>query len=155
MDAEDLNFRRFRAIFYLTASGSVFWLAAIVAAPYLRSRGLGSAGFFYACFASTCHQIPSRSFALWGFPMAVCARCFGIYTGFAAGVLLYPFRRGFSAPALPSLKMFAFVSMPIVIDTAGNFLKLWDTGSLFRFLTGFIWGMILPLYWFAGLAGLF
>lgn len=156
MDAESLTSRRRLArIYFATAAGTALWVAAIVGAPYLRSRGVGGAGFLYACFAPICHQLPSRSFFLWGFPMAVCARCLGIYAGFSAGVLFFPFRRGFSAPRLPPLKIFALVSLPILLDTAGNFLKLWNTGSLLRFLTGFLWGTILPFYWFAGLADLF
>lgn len=156
MDAEGLKSRRrFRTVYFATAAGVVLWLAAIAGAPYLRSRGLGAAGFFYACFAPTCHQIPSRSFLLWGFPLAVCARCFGIYAGFALGVLFYPRQRDLSVHALPSLKTFVLVTLPIAADTAGNFLRLWDSTGLVRLLTGIVWGGILPWYWFAGLDGLF
>jgi len=139
-------------LYFLTAGGTLLWIAAIVAAPYLRSRGLGQAGWFYACFAPLCHQIPDRSFFLWGFPLAVCARCFGIYTGFAAGVIAYPFHRGFDAARIPRLKMFLLVSAPIVLDTGGNFLHLWETGHLLRFLMGFLWGALLPFYFLTGLA---
>jgi uncharacterized membrane protein len=139
--------------FYLLTMGGLFlWIAAIVAAPYLRSRGWGQAGWLYACFAPLCHQIPDRSFFLWGFPLAVCARCFGIYAGFAAGLMVYPFRRGFDAARLPRLRMFLLVSFPIALDTGGNFLRLWETGHLLRFLTGFLWGSILPFYFLTGLA---
>ncbi|MHB8054917.1 MAG: DUF2085 domain-containing protein [Candidatus Aminicenantales bacterium] len=156
MDTESLNSRRrIVRIYVATTAGTALWLAAVVGAPYLRSRGVGGAGFLYACFAPFCHQLSSRSFFLWGFPLAVCARCLGIYAGFAAGVLFYPVRRGFFAARLPALKIFVLVSLPIVLDTGGNFLKLWNTGSLLRFLLGFLWGTILPFYWFAGLADLF
>jgi uncharacterized membrane protein len=156
MDAENLKLRRrVLLIYFATSAGTALWLAAIVGAPYLRSRGFGGASFLYACFAPICHQIPSRSFFLRGFPLAVCARCLGIYAGFAAGVLFYPFGRGFSAPRLPRLKIFVLVSLPIILDTAGNFFRLWNTGNVLRFLTGFLWGTILPFFWFAGLADLF
>jgi len=156
MDAENLNSRRrFIRIYGTTVAGTVLWLAAIIAAPFLRSRGFGGAGFFYACFAPVCHQIPSRSLFLWGFPLAVCARCFGIYIGFAAGLFLYPFLRGFSSVRLPLLKTFVFVSFPLVLDFAGNILRLWSTSNIPRLLIGFLWGTILPFYFLAGLAGLF
>lgn len=156
MDAEGLNpLRRFRSIYAATVVGTAVWLAATLAAPFMRSRGFGAADFLYVCFSPTCHQIPSRSFFLWGFPAAVCARCLGIYAGFAIGVLLYPFRRGLPPRPIPTLKTFILFTLPIVADTAGNFLGLWNTGNMLRFLTGSLWGTILPLYWFAGLAGLF
>lgn len=42
-------------------------------------------------FSGICHQMPERSFCLWGHPLAVCARCMGIYAGFLFAVLLFPF----------------------------------------------------------------
>jgi len=37
-------------------------------------------------FSSLCHQIPGRSPAVDGVPLAVCDRCLGIYSGFALGL---------------------------------------------------------------------
>jgi uncharacterized membrane protein len=34
-----------------------------------------------------CHQLPSRSFFLWGTPLALGARCFGIYSGMLATLM--------------------------------------------------------------------
>jgi uncharacterized membrane protein len=155
MDSKNLNRRRYVLIYALTAAGILFWIAALLGAPWLRSRSFGGSGFIYACFAPVCHQIPARSFFLWGYPLAVCARCFGVYTGFAGGVLLYPFLRGWKAPRLPRLKTLVLFSAPIVFDTAGNFLRIWDTGGILRFLTGIFWGLILPFYFLTGLAELF
>jgi len=44
--------------------------------------------------------------------------------------------------------------LPIVIDTVGN-LFLWMSPGWLRFLLGFIWGLILPFYFIAGLADYF
>lgn len=155
MGPESLNRGRVILVYALTAAGTLLWLAAVFAAPWLRSRGAGGAGFFYACFAPICHQLPARTFLLWGYPMAVCARCFGVYSGFAGGVLLYPFLRGFSAARLPALKMLILASAPIVVDTSANVLKLWNTAGIPRFLFGFAWGLILPFYFLTGLLELF
>jgi uncharacterized membrane protein len=43
--------------------------------------------------ALICHQRPERSFWLFGAPVAVCARCLGIYLGAARGLLLRTSRR--------------------------------------------------------------
>lgn len=37
-----------------------------------------------------CHQLPERSFAVGGVPLALCHRCTGIVAGFLAGALLVP-----------------------------------------------------------------
>jgi len=145
---------RILRIYLPTVAGTLIWIAAIVAAPWLKSRGIDGARWLYACFAPICHQSPSRSFFLAGFPLAVCARCFGVYAGFAAGLLLYPFRRGFSSVRVPKWQTFFLVSAPIVFDTGGNLLRLWDTGDGLRFLTGLLWGAILPFYFIAGIGGL-
>lgn len=47
-----------------------------------------------AFFAPVCHQDAARSFWFLGAPVAVCARCLGIYLGAAAGVWLRARRRG-------------------------------------------------------------
>ena len=44
------------------------------------------------------------------------------------------------------------MSLPIVADTAANFLSLWMTGDWLRFATGVLWGTILPYYFIPGLA---
>src|ERR1043165_9302763 len=63
------------------------WLSLILGAPLLRAHGHEALALLaYRVFAALCHQIPERSFYLAGQPLAVCARCFGIYAGFALGV---------------------------------------------------------------------
>jgi len=143
------------SIYSLTMAGAIVWLAAIILAPYLRSRGVRLNSLIYAAFAPTCHQIPSRSFHLWGFPLAVCGRCTGIYAGFLAGLLALPFIRGLGRTDLPRVWSFALATGPMVVDAFGNFFGLWSTCNALRFATGFIWGTILPFYLLAGLNSLF
>ncbi|MBI1745048.1 MAG: DUF2085 domain-containing protein [Acidobacteria bacterium] len=44
----------------------------------------------YQSYAGLCHQIPERSFSLFGIPLAVCQRCAAIHFGLLAGLALYP-----------------------------------------------------------------
>jgi uncharacterized membrane protein len=141
-------------IYCFTAIGTAVWLGAIFWAPYLRSHSSPWQGLIYAIFSPFCHQIPSRSFHFLDQPLAVCARCLGIYSGFFIGVSLYPFLRGFRRVALPQTKIFILVSLPIVTDTLGNFARLWETPNEVRFVTGLLWGTILPFYFITGLADL-
>ena len=131
------------------------WVAAIFLAPYLRSRDLPGSILIYSLFSPICHQNPARSFFICGYQLAVCSRCLGIYAGFLGGIVIYPFLRGFSAVYLPRTKYFIAMSLPIGLDTLGNFFRLWNTSNWPRFSLGFVWGLILPFYLITGLAELF
>jgi uncharacterized membrane protein len=129
------------------------WIAFIVLAPYLRSTGSPWNALVYAVFAPTCHQIDSRCLHIFGYPMAVCARCLGIYLGILCGTCLFPWLR--SEPlGLPRPKTFVIFTLPIALDTVGNMLGLWPTPSLIRLGLGISWGLILPFYLVPGLSDL-
>ncbi len=138
-------------IYIVTLTGITIWIGAIFGAPYFRSQSSSFSGFLYAVFSPTCHQIPARCFYIFGYPMAVCARCFGIYSGFLLGTLIFPLIKGFSAPAMPKAKTIIFISIPIVIDAGGNLLGIWASSDWIRFLTGTVWGLALPFFFLAGL----
>lgn len=146
--------RRLIRVYFLTLAGTLVWLGAVILAPVLRESSLRVSSVLYACFAPVCHQVPERSFALLGRPLAVCARCFGIYAGFLGGMILYAFRRGFETVRLPRLMDFLLLSLSIGIDAAANVLGIWNTPNLPRFLLGFAWGTILPFYFLTALGEL-
>ena len=57
--------------------------------PYLLTHSWSFLGLaLHQGFALICHQRAERSFWIFGAPMAVCARCFGIYLGAAVGLLI-------------------------------------------------------------------
>ncbi len=149
---ESVNPRSARRVWFATLGGAIVWLAAIFLAPWLASHGdAGPARFVYAVFAPLCHQIPSRSFALNGHPLAVCGRCLGIYAGFAAGIVLYPLLRGFSRISLPSIGLFLTLTVPMALDGGGGVIGAWRSPIGLRFATGFAWGTLLPFYFITGL----
>jgi uncharacterized membrane protein len=141
-------------IFVVTAASSLLWLGGILLAPYLASRSSPWADLAYFFYRPVCHQIADRSLVGFGQPLAVCARCTGIYLGFLVGLGIYPFIRGWRRPALPSGRLFWLVSVPIGLDTAAHFLGLWDTSNTARLATGILWGIILPFYAMSGIADL-
>jgi uncharacterized membrane protein len=73
------------ALLLLLVAGAAAWTAAVIAAP---GAPVSIASGIYAAASVVCHQIPSRSFALAGGPIAVCARCLGLYLGGLAGFAL-------------------------------------------------------------------
>ena len=146
--------RKVVTVYLLTAAGTMVWLAGIVLDPYWHAQGARWANLVHALYSPVCHQLPSRSFHAWGFPLGVCARCLGIYLGFAAGLAIYPVVRGWRRVRLPETRTFLAVSMPIVIDTAAVFLGIWGSPGPLRLALGALWGSILPFYFITGFAEL-
>jgi uncharacterized membrane protein len=83
--------------------GAAVWCAAIVAAPLFHLT------FIYDFFSLICHQQPSRSWNLYGEPLAVCIRCSSIYFGFLAALIasLRPDARLFRIAVAASFVEFA------------------------------------------------
>jgi uncharacterized membrane protein len=73
---------------------SATWVAALIAAPFAATRAhfwpplYAFAVAVYGVGATICHQLPARSFRLWGAQMPVCARCTGIYVGAALAAVV-------------------------------------------------------------------
>jgi uncharacterized membrane protein len=141
-------------VFALTLAGTLAWLSAIFLAPYLKGRSPAASAFLYSLFSPVCHQIPSRSFTFGGYPLAVCGRCLGIYTGFLAGLVIYPFARGFSRISLPRARLFLLLSVPVGLDFAGGFVRIWASPIGLRFAVGALWGILLPFYFITGVSEL-
>jgi uncharacterized membrane protein len=113
--------KRFHAqairVWTITAAVVLAWLGAIVAAPILSSSNLTSVSSpIYTFFSYICHQISERSLHLAGHQMAVCSRCFGVYFGLTAGVLIYPLWRSIDEIE-PIPRFWLFLSLiPISVD---------------------------------------
>ena len=94
----------------------------------------------HKAFNGLCHQNPQRSFWINSTPMAVCSRCFGIYSTFLVTWILLPgvikqldiidgYRRWILIAAI-------FINLA---DVAGNYFGFWQNTLLSRaFLGGFI-----------------
>jgi uncharacterized membrane protein len=144
--------RSFRLLSILTVAALLVWIGLIVLAPYLVSVDSAWGGFLYAVFSPTCHQLESRCLRLFGYPLAVCARCSGIYLGFLAGSLILAVSRPRSRLVLPPTRILAAATLPIGLDTLGNLLALWDTPSALRLGLGIAWGLTLPFYFIPAVA---
>lgn len=67
---------------------------AALSVPYLLTHNSALVGFaLQHAFSLVCHQRPERSIWIFGAPIAVCARCLGIYVGAALGFLRRTSRR--------------------------------------------------------------
>ena len=134
-------------VWTITAAVVLVWMALIVAAPILASSNLTSVSSpIYTFFSYICHQISERSLHLAGHQMAVCSRCFGVYFGLTAGVLVYPFWRSIDEIE-PIPRFWLFLSLiPISVDWSLTIFGIWENTHVSRFLTGMILGAACATY---------
>ena len=139
--------RRARAAWTALASGTALFLAVIALAPWARAHGHDFvASSIYRGFSVACHQIPERSFQVSGFPLAVCARCFGLYAGAAAGIFLYPLARSLKRRDTPSRGWLLAAALPTTIDFALGFFGIWENTHTSRFVTASLLGVVVAFY---------
>jgi uncharacterized membrane protein len=140
-----------------------------VLAPVLMESGHeGAARFIYTIFRPLCHQLPERSFFLFGpesvysheelalrlggwvpsryigtlglgFKMAMCERCVAIYGVMLLAGLLFGLVRGHIRP-LPLIG-FGLLILPTAIDGGGQLIGLWTSTWWLRLLTGALFGI--------------
>jgi len=123
------------------------FVGLVVAAPAARAGGHTLSAFFlHHMFGRVCHQIQERSFHLAGHPLAVCARCAGVYSGFAAGVLLYPLVRSLGRTDFPARGWLLLAAAPAALDFALGLAGVWENTHLSRALTGSLLGLAAAFY---------
>jgi uncharacterized membrane protein len=129
-------------LYWLLLSLTSLWLGMILVAPLLLSEGSVLGLLLHHFFSPLCHQISERSYVVSGFPLAVCARCTGIYLGFWLGLVflvLTPtwFQRLADTPRL--LILFA-VPMGLDLMWSNNHLTRTVSGTLAAFpVAYFVW----------------
>ena len=126
----------FLALFVLTLS----WGAALTAAPVAASPRV--AALTYAAGSLICHQRPERSFHYQGAQSPVCARCFGLYTGAVAGVLLWAAAAGVgSRPRTRTMpltntrvirRLLFLIALPTMVSVTASWLGWWEAGNIVR-----------------------
>jgi uncharacterized membrane protein len=134
--------KRHRQVYFFVLSAATVWCGLLVLPPILMRLDAdlcSVAGIFYSGFSHICHQLDSHSLHLFGSPLAVCARCTGIYFGFLAGVSLVPLVgeervRDFRVP-------FLFGLLPMLADVALDGLGILGSSTVSRLATGGIFGI--------------
>jgi len=143
----------------------VFWLAcvaivfiivsSIIAAPLAAAHDHPKFAFaIYYPFAQLCHQLPERSFFIAGHQFAVCARCSGLYGGFALVLLLYPLIRSLHSTEVPQVRWLFLAATPLAIDFGLTFFGLWENTHTSRLLTGLLLGGVTVFYVMPGIVEL-
>jgi uncharacterized membrane protein len=119
----------------------------IAALPNRGTLAYLAAGAVYLSGSLLCHQRPERSFYLWGVQFPVCARCAGIYTGAALGVIAALVRTNALVRLKPHPADVTTARLTLFIAAAPTALTLvyeWTTGVTpsngIRALSGLILG---------------
>ena len=147
--------RRPLIVWSLVVVGALTVVALLVAAPLAQGNGLQWLSFtVYEAFSHFCHQTPERSFYIAGYPLAVCARCTGLYVGFAAALAFYPVMTSLKRTHAPERKWLFIAAAPLAIDFALGFFGVWENSHLSRFLTGALLGAISVFFIMPGLVQL-
>lgn len=126
------------------AALAIAWVALLLAAPHLP---LPFAGFLYVFGSVICHQISERSFHVDGSQLPVCARCFGIYAGFAAGAVAAVIggsRRPLGS-AERTRRNVLLATAPSIVTVILEWAGLWDPPNMARAIAGFPLGMAVAL----------
>jgi uncharacterized membrane protein len=135
------------AVWAAVVFGGLAFVASIVSAPLALAEGHAFyAEAIYKGFRFACHQMPERSFHLAGHPLAVCARCAGIYAGFAVAALAYPSVRSVRRVDTPGRAWLLAATLPLAVDFALGFFGLWENTHLSRFATGALVGAVSVFY---------
>lgn len=139
--------RRAVAAWGAVAAGALVFFGLLLVAPYSAAGGRWSlASALYGGFSVICHQQPARSFHAWGMPLAVCARCAGLYAGFAGGALAYPLLRPLARTYAPARVWLILAAVPTAIDFLLGLSGLWENTHLSRSLTAALLGAVAALY---------
>ena len=142
-----------------------FWLISVVialtfcslilTAPLAAANNHPSVAFvLYRGFGTFCHQLPERSFFIAGHQFAVCARCTGLYAGFALMLLVYPLIRPLRSAVLPPTKWLFLAAVPLCVDFSLTFLGIWENTHTSRLLTGLLLGAVTVFYIVPGIVEL-
>ena len=93
-------------------------------------------------FQAVCHQLPDRSFAVGGVPLALCHRCTGIAAGLVAGVFAVPLLgRGRRLLVRFERPLLMLALLLLAADWLLGVGGLWANTAATRFGTGFLFGV--------------
>jgi uncharacterized membrane protein len=124
------------------ACAAAVYCAGFVLAPWLERSGSPAGSWLRLAFAPTCHQQPDRCLDLGAGPLAVCARCSGLYAGGLLGLLAIALSGVRRRPTLPTL---VAALVPTVLDVAAGLIGLPSLPNWPRFVIAVAPGAVLGL----------
>ena len=129
----------------LVTSALALLLAGAVVTPLFYAFGWPQVGAaLFAAYHLICAQVPSHSYFLLGYQLALCARNLAIYGSMFAGSLLFRWTRAW----LPALdwRLWLVTMLPMALDGGTQLFGWHESNWELRTLTGVIFG--LGVCWF-------
>lgn len=126
-------------VWAVNAVVALYAVLPFLAPVFLEMGWRAPAQVIYFVYGFLCHQIPERSFFLWGHQVAFCQRCTAMYGAPLVGGMLYPLVRRWLKP-LP-WKLYLVINVPLAIDGFIQLLGLWESTPFRRVLTGSLFGL--------------
>jgi uncharacterized membrane protein len=144
--------RRARAAWAMCVGAAALVVGVVLLAPLARGAGWTVlAELLYRSFRVACHQMPERAFEVAGHPLAVCARCTGLYAGALAGLLAYPLARPLGPTGAPWRGWLLLAAVPTTVDFLLGVTGLWENTHASRFWTALVLGAAAAFYIAPGL----
>ena len=124
--------RRWGWVFGATA---LLW-ALILVPPFVDA---GMRAVVMSGFSTVCHQLPFRSPHLGGVPLAVCYRCFGIYSAMPLALLAFLLWKGLRLADWGRAGLVVALLLP-GLDWLAGVLDWWQSPPAVRLATGCVFG---------------
>jgi len=134
--------RQTRLVLAIASLFALLWTGGAILAPWLAAHDSAVGGWLRLLYRPGCHQIAGRCLDLGFGPLAVCARCMGLYVGGCLGLL---WTTVWNRASRPRPRWLAVIAAPTILDFAAGQLGLPNLGNWTRF------AVALPLGLFAGL----
>jgi uncharacterized membrane protein len=142
-----------RRLVRLGAAFALVFVAVAALPAVMDASGLPGGAALRAAYHPLCHQIPSRSLEWAGHPVAVCARCAGLYLGGALALVLAALNSAVArVPA--GFRWLALAVAPTALDAAAGLVAGAGLPNVPRLLLALPAGFAAGLYLAAGLADL-
>lgn len=123
-----LNYSLKKVIIILLIIYSLFFIIGGIMAPVLAHfKFFYQADTVYELFRRSCHQDAIRCFWIFGYQMAICARCLGAYIGTSSMLYAYLNKHKINKVAYFSLGIIAFGEILLEIfkvTSANNYIRL-------------------------------
>jgi len=116
------------------------YLGLPILAPLLMAHGqTGLSKVIYFAYRFVCHQMPSRSFFIAGYQMAICQRDVAIYGSIFIAGLGFNLVRGRLRPL--SWPSFVLLIAPMAVDGTLQLLGILESTPFRRLITGSLFGL--------------
>lgn len=133
-----INSNYTKVFLYLFLIYTLFFIICGFSAPILaHTKQYYMADTIYLLMHRSCTQEALRCFWIFGYQMAICARCLGAYIGVATGIIFLILGKCFNSKIYISLILIAFGEILI------EFLKLYNGNNYIRFFAGIALGFFI------------